>query len=548
LILSNTRELCNETVLSNYYYNKVYWRQGTSSISEENAMNKNKAISLILYKWLFILILFFATGVQAAPLLLPMDEDIAPDSKKVDGTLYALNTEMAIQLWQDGSFSNLILPVNGQEVEFQQTERLVRTKNLTWKGVSSSGLLTALLTLGKDHIYGQVFGTFGTVKIAPETGNTIRVKLLDSAKETVSEHDILLPHMSTLDSEPASATKTAEDGSRIDVMVLYTDGLAAAHPGEQINTLIQNLVDQSNLVFSNSAINTQFNLVHAARVSYPDDNSMIETLEDLTDNIGVFDGVEELRSLYGADQVTLLRQYVDEGCGMAWVMRGPAPRYAYAVVHVGKKTDGSGYYCSDLTYVHEIGHNLGCAHDRANASITGRYDYSYGYQSPSGAFRTVMAYNCSGGCPQVPYFSNPDLQYNEQPLGVLHTASDSADNARTINQTRVEMANYRAPAGTTYTLSVTKQGTDNGTVTSNPSGISCGSTCSAAFSSGQSVTLTATAATGSTFAGWSGACTGTGSCTVSMTQARSVTATFNAIVPTHSTVLHQVYQLLLNQE
>jgi len=34
---------------------------------------------------------------------------------------------------------------------------------------------------------------------------------------------------------------------------------------------------------------------------------------------------------------------------------------------------------------------------------------------------------------------------------------------------------------------------------------------------------------GSTFAGWSGACSGTGSCTVSMTAARSVTATFNPI-------------------
>ncbi|MBK9246384.1 MAG: hypothetical protein IPM30_16385 [Burkholderiales bacterium] len=43
------------------------------------------------------------------------------------------------------------------------------------------------------------------------------------------------------------------------------------------------------------------------------------------------------------------------------------------------------------------------------------------------------------------------------------------------------------------------------------------------------MTLTAAAATGSTFAGWSGACSGTGTCTVSMTAARSVTATFNSV-------------------
>src|SRR5262249_55282485 len=53
---------------------------------------------------------------------------------------------------------------------------------------------------------------------------------------------------------------------------------------------------------------------------------------------------------------------------------------------------------------------------------------------------------------------------------------------------------------------------------------------SASFASGTSVTLTATAASGSTFAGWSGACTGTSTCTVSMTAAQSVTATFNTSV------------------
>jgi aryl-phospho-beta-D-glucosidase BglC (GH1 family) len=77
------------------------------------------------------------------------------------------------------------------------------------------------------------------------------------------------------------------------------------------------------------------------------------------------------------------------------------------------------------------------------------------------------------------------------------------------------------------TLSVTKAGAGSGAVTSSPSGISCGSTCVASYSNGTSVTLTAAAASGSTFGGWSGGCSGTGTCTVSMTAARSVTATFN---------------------
>jgi hypothetical protein len=75
-------------------------------------------------------------------------------------------------------------------------------------------------------------------------------------------------------------------------------------------------------------------------------------------------------------------------------------------------------------------------------------------------------------------------------------------------------------------LTVSKNGTGSGTVTSNPSGINCGSTCSASFNYNTSVTVTATPSTGSTFTGWGGVCSGTGTCTVTMDAAKSVTASF----------------------
>jgi uncharacterized repeat protein (TIGR02543 family) len=76
-------------------------------------------------------------------------------------------------------------------------------------------------------------------------------------------------------------------------------------------------------------------------------------------------------------------------------------------------------------------------------------------------------------------------------------------------------------------LTVRRSGTGLGRVISSPAGISCGSTCSRSFNYGAKVTLTATAATGSRFSGWTGACTGTSrTCIVTMTQARFVTAKF----------------------
>jgi len=90
------------------------------------------------------------------------------------------------------------------------------------------------------------------------------------------------------------------------------------------------------------------------------------------------------------------------------------------------------------------------------------------------------------------------------------------------------------PPAATFTLTTTISG--SGTVTSSPAGINCGATCSAGYASGTGVALAAAAATGYTFSGWSGACSGTGACTVSMTAARSVTATFsrNSVVDTTS--------------
>jgi len=88
-------------------------------------------------------------------------------------------------------------------------------------------------------------------------------------------------------------------------------------------------------------------------------------------------------------------------------------------------------------------------------------------------------------------------------------------------------ASVPVPPPTMKTLSVTKAGAGSGTVTSSPAGINCGSTCSVNFANGTSVTLAATPASGSVFAGWSGACSGTGACTIAMNAAQSVTATFN---------------------
>jgi hypothetical protein len=85
------------------------------------------------------------------------------------------------------------------------------------------------------------------------------------------------------------------------------------------------------------------------------------------------------------------------------------------------------------------------------------------------------------------------------------------------------------PENQEATLTVTNEALDggSGTVTSQPGGIDCGSDCDEAYQQGTTVTLTASPDSGSVFAGWSDACSGSSStCVVVMGLNRSVTATF----------------------
>lgn len=110
-----------------------------------------------------------------------------------------------------------------------------------------------------------------------------------------------------------------------------------------------------------------------------------------------------------------------------------------------------------------------------------------------------------------------------------HTVYICADTGQQIAESNEANNCASAPftVASNYILNVSKAGAGTGTVSSNPAGIDCGADCSEGYNSGTTVTLTATAAFGSDFAGWSGACSGTGNCAVTMDADKSVAATFN---------------------
>jgi phospholipase C len=97
----------------------------------------------------------------------------------------------------------------------------------------------------------------------------------------------------------------------------------------------------------------------------------------------------------------------------------------------------------------------------------------------------------------------------------------------TVSLTAATTATATFKSTDTYVqLTVQPAGTGTGTVISTPAGISCGTTCTVSLPVKTAVTLTATPTAGTTFAGWSGLCTGIGNCALTLTGNTTVTPTF----------------------
>ncbi len=229
----------------------------------------------------------------------------------------------------------------------------------------------------------------------------------------------------------------------VDVMVGYTSrALAAAGGISAVNALIALAVSETNTGYANSGIDQRINLVHTLEVAYSeaffDWDITLDRLQGTND--GFMDQVHPARDAHRADLVVLL---VNDGqsCGLGYLMGTPQISFApwgFSLVN---------WECATGNYslAHEMGHNMGCEHDRANAGGSGSYPYSFGYQAPDHSFRTIMAYDCDypGGCPRINYWSNPEVFYNGRPTGVVFTSPVSADNRRTLNNTAPFVGNFR---------------------------------------------------------------------------------------------------------
>ncbi|MCH7545162.1 MAG: hypothetical protein IID30_02010 [Planctomycetes bacterium] len=236
-----------------------------------------------------------------------------------------------------------------------------------------------------------------------------------------------------------SSSDLVADGSKIDVMIVYTTD-ARIVTGGTINTEAEALlaVSNTNTAFVNSLVNTQLLLVFLDEIVYPESGNANTDLSRLTSiGDGFLDSVHAIRDAVGADNVGLFVSSLFSLCGQAWVMRNVSPAFQSSSFNVSR----IGCAAGNLTYAHEVGHNLGCHHNRESTNSEGAFPYSFGFWDPGLSFRTVMG--LSGGGPRIMQFSNPLVQVGGLPTGIPEGQVNSADNAKTINNTAFTMANFR---------------------------------------------------------------------------------------------------------
>lgn len=297
----------------------------------------------------------------------------------------------------------------------------------TWRGKIAEGTFEGdvILTFKGGFVAGLIYAPANKVyEIVPKGEKQILVEI---------DQNLFPECAGGIKGSEAAKTENAalamtDSGDRIDVLVLYTTPVKNSLGGDaQAQVFAQSAIDTTNTTYLNSKIRQRVRLVAAQETTIAETGALSSELSTLRGNAAA----AALRDQYKADLVAMISNSSD-ACGIGYLMGSASPLNGFTVT---SRTCA----VANLSFPHELGHNMGSQHNPENGSGP-TYPYGFGHYV-NGVFRTVMSYAdpCPNGCTRRPYFSNPEISFNNLPTGI----DNARDNARSINNTADTIANYR---------------------------------------------------------------------------------------------------------
>ena len=233
----------------------------------------------------------------------------------------------------------------------------------------------------------------------------------------------------------------------VDVMFLYTPQAVIGEGNEEgIRQRVLESVDGMNYRLTNSHINVRINPVFIGLYETFETGDLPRDNYRIANGLDGMEGVPKLRNDYKADLVCLLTELENQGIGgQAWDLTPPHGNQATGFTVIRRAIMGK----DSMVLAHEIGHLLGCDHDREHAAhagdsayYAGRKPYIFGHRLEVEGVTYIDVMSYEPGI-YVPYYGNPRLQLDGVPLGISAEAERPSDGSRTINETAPYVALYR---------------------------------------------------------------------------------------------------------
>ena len=320
-----------------------------------------------------------------------------------------------------------------------------------------------------DHL------SFMTQLSAPEAGvsyNSAMTPIIQTQKVGASYNSAMTQMSTQTQSVSTSQSIVSDETTVVDVAIFYTTHAKNFYGSSRVLNMIEGMVQETNNSYNKNGIKIRHHITTIDEVNTPTDGvtatDLLDRLKNKNDNH--MDEIHGIRNTYRADLVILV-YYNTGNCGRTNQLTTDHHNSAdfrsetFTVINL---------LCSDrnLIYSHEIGHQMGGAHDRLDKDLcrdgscpTYLKPYAFGYVNQeafktgapqSSRWGTVMALNSNqcyrrGGfhCVNLSWYSNPNLSYRGDPLGVHghehpenHTdPSGPSDVARVLNENRTFIAN-----------------------------------------------------------------------------------------------------------